>query len=122
MELHYWEKQLILYTKGHFKRMDYRKDLKLFTARLYGLGLEDVGTRITLHMVIDVYETLCENGYINCTIKTFISSLLRKSNTVDVYDILNTLLSEIQGIPVASKGLDLGEADRELLATIMADK
>lgn len=128
MELHYWEKQLILYTKGHFKRIDYKKDLKLFTAKLYGLGLEDVGMQNVLHMVLDVYETLCENGYINFKLKTFIATLLKKtafkseSNKIDAYDILHELLAEIQGIPVLSNGLDLGEADRELLEKIMIDK
>ncbi|HDR7922271.1 hypothetical protein [Bacillus paranthracis] len=127
MELHYWEKQLILYTKGHFKRIDYKKDIKLFTAKLYGLGLEDVGMQNVLHMVLDVYETLCENGYINFKLKTFIATLLKKSafkgesNKIDAYDILHELLAEIQGIPVLSKGLDLGEADRELLEEIMTD-
>lgn len=128
MELHYWEKQLILYTKGHFKRIDYKKDLKLFTAKLYGLGLEDVGMQNVLHMVLDVYETLCENGYINFKLKTFIATLLKKSafksesNKINTYDILHELLAEIQDIPVLSNGLDLGEADRELLEKIMIDK
>ncbi|MFJ8528522.1 hypothetical protein [Bacillus sp. NPDC094106] len=128
MELHYWEKQLILYTKGHFKRIDYKKDIKLFTAKLYGLGLEDVGMQNVLHMVLDVYETLCKNGYINFNLKTFIATLLKKSafksesNKIDGYDILQELLAEIQNIPVLSKGLDLGEADRELLEKINVDK
>lgn len=128
MELHYWEKQLILYTKGHFKRIDYKKDLKLFTAKLYGLGLEDVGMQNVLHMVLDVYETLCENGYINFKLKTFIATLLKKSafksesNKIDAYDILQELLAEIQGISVLRNGLDLGKADRELLEKIITDK
>ncbi|MFE8094443.1 hypothetical protein [Bacillus toyonensis] len=128
MELHYWEKQLILYTKGHFKRIDYKKDLKLFTAKLYGLGLEDVGMQNVLHMVLDVYETLCENGYINFKLKTFIATLLKKSafksesNKIDAYDVLQELLAEIQGISVLRNGLDLGKADRELLEKIMTDK
>ncbi|MGH0533159.1 hypothetical protein ACQVP7_27065 [Bacillus paranthracis] len=128
MELYYWEKQLILYTKGHFKRIDYKNDIKLFTAKLYGLGLEDVGIQNVLHMVLDVYNTLCENGFINFNLKTFIFSLLRESSfksephKIDEYDILHKLLAEIQGIPVLSKGLDLGEADNELLEKIIADQ
>ncbi|AFV21553.1 MULTISPECIES: hypothetical protein [Bacillus] len=128
MELHYWEKQLILYTKGHFKRIDYKKDIKLFTAKLYGLGLEDVGMQNILHMVLDIYEALCENGYINFKLKTFIATLLKKSafksesNKIDAYDILQELLAEIQGISVLRNGLDLGKADRELLEEIMTDK
>ncbi|KXY51058.1 hypothetical protein AT268_31640 [Bacillus cereus] len=128
MELHYWEKQLILYTKGHFKRIDYKKDIKLFTAKLYGLGLEDVGMQNVLHMVLDVYETLCENGCINFKLKTFIATLLKKSafkgepHKIDEDDILHELLAEIQGISVLNTGLDLGEANRELLEEIMTDK
>lgn len=127
MELHYWEKQLILYTKGHYKRIDYKKDIKLFTAKLYALSLEDVGFKSVLHMVLDVYETLCDNGYISFNFKTFISTLLRESafksedHKIDEYDILHKLLAEIQNIPVLSKGLDLGEADAELLEEIMTD-
>lgn len=128
MELHYWEKQLILYTKGHFKRIDYKKDIKLFTAKLYALGLEDVGSKNVLHMVLDIYNALCENGYINFNFKTFIFSLLRESafksepHKIDDYGILHKLLAEIQNIPVLSKGLDLGEPDSELLGEMMADK
>lgn len=128
MELHYWEKQLILYTKGHFKHIDYKKDLKLFPAKLYGLDLKDVGTENALHMVLDLYHTLCENGFIKFNFKMFISNLLRESSfknesyKIDEYDILYRLLAEIQGIPVLSKGLDLGEVDSELFNKIMTDK
>ncbi|MEC3148073.1 hypothetical protein, partial [Bacillus thuringiensis] len=92
------------------------------------LGLEDVGMQNILHMVLDIYEALCENGYINFKLKTFIATLLKKSafksesNKIDAYDILQELLAEIQGISVLRNGLDLGKADRELLEEIMTDK
>lgn len=120
MELHYWEKQLILYTKGHFKHIDYKKDLKLFSTKLYGLDLEDVEIHNVLHIILDLYQTLCKNGFIKFNFKMFISNLLREStfknglHKFDEYDILYSMLAEIQSIPVLSKGLDLGEADNEL--------
>lgn len=127
VEIHYWEKQLILYTKGHFKRIDYKKDIKLFPAKLYGLGVDQVDMKNVLHMVVDIYDTLCKNKYIDFNLKTFIHSLLRESafkgtsHKTNVDDILNMLLAEIQNIPVVSKGLDLGKADGELLEKIQLE-
>ncbi|MEB9467871.1 hypothetical protein P4J10_14445 [Bacillus cereus] len=127
MEFDYWEKQLILYTKGHFKRINYEKDIKHFAANLYGLKLKQVSTDNVLHMVLDIYEKLCLNDYIKFNFKNFISDLFKKSyftdkgDKVDLSDILNQVLSQIQNIPVVRSGLDLGEVDKELFEKINAD-
>ncbi|WP_437261216.1 hypothetical protein [Bacillus thuringiensis] len=127
MEFDYWEKQLILYTKGHFKCINYEKDIKHFAANLYGLKLEQVSTDNVLHMVLDIYEKLCLNDYIKFNFKNFISDLFKKSyftdkgGKVDLSDILNQVLSQIQNIPVVRSGLNLGEADKGLFEKINTD-
>ncbi|PDZ55741.1 hypothetical protein CON15_19565 [Bacillus cereus] len=127
MEIDYWEKQLILYTKGHFKRINYKKDIKHFAANLYGLNLEQVSTDNVLHMVLDIYENLCLNDYIEFNFKNFISDLFKnayftdRGDKVDLSDILNQMLSQIQNTPVVRKGLNLGEVDKGLFEKINAD-
>lgn len=119
-ELHYWEKQLILYTKGHFKRLNYTEDLKWFPAELYGLAIEQVSIENVFHMVVDVYETLGKCGFVRFELKEFLSALFRGSSSVQLETVIRQLLSEIQGMSVANTGLELGEADKELAKRIQA--
>lgn len=118
--LHYWEKQLILYTKGHFKRLNYAEDLKWFPAELYGLEVEQVSIENVFHMVVDVYETLGKYGFVHFELKEFLASLFRGSSSVQLETVIRQLLSEIQGMSVANTGLELGEADKELAKRIQA--
>lgn len=127
MELHYWEKQLILYTKGHFDRVDYEKDLKHFPSELYGLGLERTDNYNVLGMVTRLYQNLVDAGHIKFTLEKFISDIFKRAtwerNSGDVThdDILHQLLAEFQCLTVFENGvrvIDLGTADEELKGII----
>lgn len=118
--LHYWEKQLILYTKGHFKRLNYEKDLKWFPAELYGLAVEQVSAENVFHMVVDIYETLGKCGLIRFELKEFVSAMVRGASDKQLDTAVRQLLSEIQGMSVANTGLELGEVDTELAKRIQA--
>lgn len=125
MELHYWEKQLILYTKGHYvKNIDYNKDLRHFTANIYGLYFDQVKDYMVQGMVVDLYEKLVNNGLITHSIETFIADIFKRSfydrgsYEVNRYDIIYYMLGEIQGISVLNVGLDLGTTDDDLFHII----
>ena len=125
MKLYHYEKQLILYTKNHFKRIDYDRDLKYFAAEHYGLSLESTDDYNVLHMVIDLYQKLIDNDYKGFKIERFISDSFRRSrrerdsNEVSYDDILRQMLSEIQCMQVRGysdkEDLELGEADLSIL-------
>jgi hypothetical protein len=127
MELHYWKKQLILYTKFHFGRIDYEKDLKRFAAELYGQSLEHVEKYSVLHMVVDLYQRLVDDGHISFKLEGFISDIFRRSfrernsREVNYDDVLRQMLAEIQGIVVLGTNLNLGSPDEKMLLLIQED-
>jgi hypothetical protein len=127
MELHYWKKQLILYTKNHFGRIDYEKDLKRFATELYYLSLEHVEKYSVLHMVVDLYQKLVDNEKIPFNLERFISDIFRRSwrerdsREVSYDDVIRQLLAEIQGMEVLGKGLDLGSPNERMLFVIQED-
>lgn len=123
LNLLYIEKQLILYTKGHFKdlgQMDYATDLKYFASELYGLYPEQVEQRSIFHMVITLYQKLINNGYIRFNLEDYMSNLFKRSwlhyndgNKISRENVLDQMLAEIQGTSV--KGMDLGKPDLTIL-------
>jgi hypothetical protein len=128
MELNYWEKQLILYVKGHFKRVDYDKDLNHFPANLYGLELEQVEQYSVFGMVVGVYQSLVDDGRIKFTLETFISDVFKRSlferekkNQINYDDILRQMLGEIQSIKVLGENLELGSPDTNLFKKIQEE-
>jgi hypothetical protein len=127
MELNYWEKQLILYTKGHFGRTDYDKDLKRFPAELYGLSLEHTDNYNVLGMVVRLYQKLVDTGHIHFTLEKFIADIFKRAsferskNEVAYQDVLRQMLAEFQGLQVRDDDnvlLDLETADEDLKAII----
>jgi hypothetical protein len=128
MELNYWEKQLILYVKGHFKRVDYHRDLNHFPANLYGLELEQEEQYSVFGMVVGLYQTLVDDGHIKFTLEVFISDVFKRSlferekkNQVSYNDIIRQMLGEIQNIKVLGVNLDLGKPDETLFKKIQED-
>lgn len=126
MQLHEVEKQLIKYTKGHFKRIDYYNDLKYFASELYGIGEEHIDQYNILHMVIDLYESLVKNGYIDFRLKFFLSDVFKRASReenkheVSWHNVIREMLAEIQGIPV--KGLELGETNLSIIPEAVINK
>jgi hypothetical protein len=122
MELHKIEKQLILYTKGHFKQINYQEDLKYFAAELYGLEPERVEWYSIINMVNDVYQTLIDKGLIDFNLKNFLSDTFRRAyreeSIMDVTwkIVVREMLGEIQGMQVQGTGLELGKADLSLIS------
>ncbi|MFS1518587.1 hypothetical protein V1503_19300 [Bacillus sp. SCS-151] len=118
VEIHPIEKQLILYTKGHFKRIDYQNDLKFFAAELYGMYPEQVQKYSINHMVVQLYEKLVNAEYIPFTLQRFLENSFKRAwhdgkSEIDYDVVLNQILAEIQNTAV--KGMNLGKADLSLL-------
>lgn len=124
MELHYWEKQLILYTKGHFERKNYDKDLKYFVAELYGLYPEQVELYNILGMVVRLYQKLIDNRHIHFTLEKFIDENFRMAfRERDKFEInhhilLGQMLAEISMVAVLdndkNRVLELGNIDEKI--------
>lgn len=123
LELYEIEKQLILYTKCHFKRIDYKNDLKNFAAELYGLSPEQVELYSISNMVTDLYQKLANNGLITFNLKKFLSDTFRRAfreenkREIDWNIINREMLVEIQGMRIQGTILEdgLGKADLSLL-------
>ena len=118
--LNYYEKQLILYTKNHFSRIDYERDLKYFASKLYALSLERTSADSINHMIVNLYQKLVDYGYLNFKLDSFITQVFRMawwdSGKIEInIDLINEhLLSEIQIMRVRSlhvPDLELGEAE-----------
>jgi hypothetical protein len=130
LELNYWEKQLILYTKGHFGRVNYERDLKRFPSELYGLSLEHTDNYNVLGMVVRLYQKLVDGYFIRFTLEKFITdifkraSIERSKNEVSYDDVLRQMLAELQGLQVREGEeliIDLGKADEDMKATIQEE-
>lgn len=131
----YYEKQLILYTKGHFGPVNYDNDvLKLFAAKLYDLEINRVDPYNINHMVIYLYEALVEQGFIVKPLINLFDMFFKEANkdqrkAVLAQDITITLLKLMQGIKVKDDNdsflIELGTADKNLkkeIETLMQTK
>lgn len=124
MELNYWEKQIILYTKGHFGKIDRATSLTYFAAEHFGLYPSQVEQYSINYMVTNLYEKLIDGGYIGFDLYSFIHEAFKRqhfhaesTDSVKWGDMLNLMLSDIQGISVRGEGFDLnlGAPNKNLL-------
>jgi hypothetical protein len=123
VELTHMEKQIILYTKGHFTSeiggINYNRDLKYFAAKIYGLWPKQVEKRTLFHMIVTLYQKLIDAGYIKFDLEEYLSRLMKRAwlhydmKDISFENILDQMLAEIQGTTV--KGMELGEADLSIL-------
>ena len=127
MKLHYWENQLILYTKGHFGKIDYDREIKYFPANLYGLYLEHTDDYNVLGMIVRLYQKLVDHKLIPFELEGFIDGIFRKSrmyrgksDEVNRQDIMDYMLAAMQNMQVQGTILELGEPDKEMIETLTA--
>jgi hypothetical protein len=118
INLHPIEKQLILYTKGHFEEIDYNRDLKYFAAEIYDLDPARVEQYSINHIVTNLYQKLVDAEYIEFSLKDFLQDTFKRSwlyynnISIDYQIVLEQMLAEIQNIK--THGLDLGEANHSI--------
>ncbi len=116
MNLSNEEKQLILYTKGHFlKSGNLIDDMKVIVGKAYALSFEHIEMYSIYNFVIKLYNKLVEGGYIShnkgtaeyILTKVYSRGLNRGDNS-----LLEFMLGEISIVKVA--GLELGEIDYDI--------
>ena len=75
MEITYWKKQLILYTKNHYGKINYERDLKYFVAEYYTLDVEYVDYFNVFSMVMSIYRQLFLNDKMDYNLENFVSAM-----------------------------------------------
>lgn len=125
MELNYWEKQLILYTKNHFEKIDYDGELRYFPSKLYGLYLEHTEDYNVFGMVVRLYQRLVDMELLTFSLEGFLNDAFRRSliergknDELNRRDIMRLMLAAIQNMNVMGTHLDLGVRDDELFKTL----
>jgi hypothetical protein len=127
INLDYWEKQLVLYTKLHYPRRNYKADLKFFPSKCYGLTLEQVDMSSMIHMVSNLFDKLVESELIRFEMGDFLEETLKfalwdNRKDITIWDILSGMLDDVSGIGVFNdkkeKIIDLGFPDAELFTEI----
>ncbi|UOE96196.1 hypothetical protein [Alkalihalobacillus sp. LMS39] len=113
------EKQMILYAKCYFGKIDYEKDLQYFIANDLQITADKVHKEDIVQFVITLYDKLVADGYITFSVKNFIERTFQRKwvyeNQIEVRkeDIMKNMLSEIQAMKI--NGLDLPEPDFTIL-------
>lgn len=123
MELAYVEKQIVLYSKGHFGSRSKEKasDLLSFASKHYNIPEEYIETSNILNMVSRLYLKLSNHGFLNADFLNMIGECFKKSKArgercITHFDIIDFMLSEISMIDVTMKGaFDIGEPNHKLL-------
>ncbi|WP_026673282.1 hypothetical protein [Alkalihalobacterium bogoriense] len=113
------EKQIILYAKCYFGKIDYDNDLKYFVAD----DLQTTGDKVhkddIVQFIFNLYDKLVANGYIPFSVKKFVERTYQRKwvyeNQIDIRkeDIMKNMLSEIQAMKI--NGLDLPDPDFTIL-------
>ena len=116
-KLTYYEKQLILYSKGHFETVDLIEDIREIAAKQYTLPVEYTEHYSIYHFVVTTFFKLQGMGYIKLTSKELIMDLFKRRKEVDYRDVIVDMLGQISitetGV-TAKKPLDLGDPDQTL--------
>lgn len=124
MDLTYWEKQLVLYTKMHFGKINYKHHLKYFTAKNHQVSDSDVSLVNMFSMVSSTYKKLVMVNHSEFDIQNFILDVFKNAahsgnhGRADMWDVMETMLSEIQNSQPKALGLDLGVLDNEFAKTL----
>lgn len=114
-ELRFIDKQVVLYTKGHYNK-DVTKQggvlyLDYFAAWYYDLRLDRVNESIVYNMVMDVYVRLEELGYVTVRIEEMFARLFKNMHWAGDHGIsramvIRYLLDEMQSIQVYDEKTD----------------
>lgn len=129
MALTHYQKQIILWTKDHFR--DYPDmTLEKLVAKTYDLQLEQVTERNIYNILLDIYGALVKEGLLHFSLERFLLDAFKQNRysnesgqdgqVIRRKDLIRLLIAELQGLKVWDdlmkvKLLDLGEADLSLI-------
>ncbi|OME55439.1 hypothetical protein BSK59_13255 [Paenibacillus odorifer] len=111
-KLSYGEKQLILYSKGHYKTKNKDNALRIITSWNYHIPLESTEQYHIYDYILKVFICLQEEGY-TLSPHEFLKSFFTIRRPVITFNtMIEILLIEISLVEV--KELNLGEIDKQL--------
>lgn len=129
MALTHHQKQIILWTKDHFREHP-EMTLEKLVAKTYDLQLEHVTERNIYSILLVIYEELVQEGLLHFSLETFLLDAFKQNRysnesgqdgqVIRRKDLIQLLIAELQGLKVWDdlmkvKFIDLGEADLTLL-------
>jgi hypothetical protein len=104
------EKQIVLYSKGHFiKTNNIIDDLKAITAETYEIPIEFTLFHHVYGYITRTFLKLQSHGYFDEDMESFLCSLFKWNTTLKPEDMIEKMISWISTVKAA--GLNLGEAD-----------
>lgn len=107
------EKQLVLYSKGHFVKTDLIDDINKIVAEGFEIPLESTHFYHAYNFVTSAFLRLHEAKYIDENMHDFFCSLFKWKEVLKPEDVLQDMLGSISSVKAA--GLNLGEADSKYL-------
>ena len=97
-KLTYWDKQLILYSKGHYGNEHPQLTLEFIVGKMCSIEWCYATQSTVFHRVIDVYTTLVEQGKLSFDLSQFINNSFGIKNQMTVKDVIRHTLSELQNV------------------------
>ncbi|MEC4565381.1 hypothetical protein L8C07_05440 [Paenibacillus sp. CMAA1739] len=113
--LNHSEKQIVLYSKGHFQQSDLIEDVRVITARSFNIPVESTHFYHLFNYITMIFLNLHEAEYITESMENFLCSLFKWKSVLKPEDMVTKMIGQIS--IVKASGLDLGEADDEYLPT-----
>lgn len=111
--LSHCEKQIVLYTKGHFTKKDLIEDLRAIVAESFAIPIESTYFYHIYNHVTRIFLKLHEAEYITESMEDFLCGLFKWNRVLKPEDMINEMLGKISIVKAA--GLNLGEADGKYL-------
>ena len=108
------EKQVVLYSKGHFVISNEIDDLRTITAEAFDISLTSTEKYHVYGYVVKIFLKLQTEKYIEASMHDFICGLFTwETPVIQPSDMIRKMMSYISTVKAA--GLDLGEADPKYL-------
>lgn len=113
MELTFWQKQLILYTKGQYGKIDYDRHLKYFAGLHFEIHIDHITEHHIFKLVSKTYHDLQKRQLVTFNFERFMCDVFRNAKfdgreDVQLKDVIIRLLSEISSCNNLGS-LELGE-------------
>lgn len=107
--LNHSEKQIVLYSKGHFQTTDMIEDIRQITAKAFAIPVESTHFYHLYNYITSIFLKLHEASYITDTMESFLCSLFKWKSVLKPEDMVIKMMGQIS--IVKASGLYLGEAD-----------
>ncbi|MGG1650472.1 hypothetical protein ABHN03_16890 [Paenibacillus sp. NRS-1775] len=107
------EKQIVLYTKGHFLTTDMFEDIRQITAKAFSIPVQSTHFYHLYNFITSIFLKLHEEEYISESMENFLCSLFKWKPVLKPEDMVTKMIGQIS--IVKASGLQLGEADEKYL-------